>query len=229
MSSVPDFSTLAEAVFNSYPEDAKTLNAWCDQTEADRAQFGEDDVRVQAGEGRVNSLKGLFLRRIAWAGFQQDARFGLRKKTTGQIATRPADGATHSTDALIMQDTGQIIDALTDRKPIWSVKDGDTQPVSDWLKPLPPEGEPVPAPVPVPIPTPTPDPAPAPAPELDLAGVIKLLQDVAANQLALGMQFDALTKAIEEKPIPTVPPIMFPTYSGKIPYLGNVTLTPGAK
>ncbi len=65
--SVPDLSTLAEAVFNSYPEDAKTLNAWCDQTEADRAQFGEDDVRVQAGEGRVNSLKGLFLRRIAWA------------------------------------------------------------------------------------------------------------------------------------------------------------------
>lgn len=157
--SVPDFSTLAESVFNSYPEDVTRLNALCDQCEADRAQFGEDDPRVQAGESKVNNLKGLFTRRIAWACFQQDDRFGLRRKTSGAVATR-ADGVQHSTDALMLHDDGQIVDVMSDRKWSWNATPGDTQPREQWVKPLPPEGDAVPAPTPLPVPVPVPTPEP---------------------------------------------------------------------
>ncbi len=126
-----------------------------------------------------------------------------------------------------MQDTGQIIDALTDRKPIWSVKDGDTQPTSDWLKPLPPEGEPVPAPTPVPVPDPTPAPVPVPVPvpvpPVDLTPILKAL-------VALGQQVDTLQDQIQElaskpDPVVKVPPVTFPKYSGSI-FGVRITLTP---
>lgn len=196
--SVPDLSALAETVFTSYPEDVKTLNAECDQCEADRAAFGEDDERVQAGERRVNNLKGLFTRRIAWACAQHDARFGLRRKTTGAIATRPSDGLTHSTDVLMMQDDGQIIDVMSDRHSSWSVNPGDTQPLDQWVKPLPPEGEPVPAP------TPTPEPTHEPAPDaVSLDAVFAPFvarMDALENRLA----------AIELKPAPEPAPAVMP-------------------
>lgn len=219
--SVPDFSSLAETVFNSYPDDVTRLNALCDQCEADRAAFGEDDPRVQAGESTVNNLKGLFTRRIAWACFQQDDRFGLRKKTSGALATR-SDGVTHSTDALLLHDDGQIVDVMSDRKWSWNATPGDTQPREQWIKPLPPEGEPVPTPTPVPVPIPTPETAPT----VDLLELLTIVREVASNQLALGQQFDALTRAIEEKPVPTVTLPPWPRYIGKIPYLGTVALTP---
>lgn len=143
----PDFSTLAEAVFLSYPEDVAALRKVCDATDELRKQgVSEDDPRVQAGVVDANNRKGQFTRRIAWACYQHDSRLGLRKKTVGGIATRPADGLTHATDVLMMSDDGQIIDVMSDRNVSWGVTAGDRQPRDQWVKPLPPEGEVVPAP-----------------------------------------------------------------------------------
>lgn len=223
---VPDYSTLAEAVFNSYPEDGARLNALCDQCEADRAQFGEDDPRVQAGEQRVNALKGLFLRRIAWACYQQDPRFGLRRKTVGQIATRPTDGLQHSTDVLMLRDGDnprcRVVDTLTDRRPIWSAKEDDTQPVEEWEKPLPPEGETVPAPKPVPAPPPIP---PTPTDTSDLAARVAELEATIKRWIDLnGETVDALSclngrvVKIEQAPAPKPAPFVLP----KLEAVGSV-------
>lgn len=214
--SVPDFSTLAQTVFSSYPEDVTRLNALCDQCEADRAAYGEADPRVQAGESTVNNLKGLFTRRIAWACAQQDPRFGLRRKTSGALATR-GDGVTHSTDALMLKDDGQIVDCMSDRKWSWGVTPGDTQPLDQWIKALPPEGEPVPAPTPVPVPSPIPstEPTPQPAPTVDLDAL-------AARVTALYAALEARVTAIEQRPVSSPPPAELPKLMavGKIHLFG---------
>lgn len=141
----PDYARLAEAVFNSRPDDIVALRAICDRTDALREQVGEDDPRVQAGEHQANELKGMFTRRIAWACAQQDPRIGLRRKESGQHATR-GDGVAHSTDALMLRDTGQICDVMSDRNWSWNANPADTQPLDQWLAAQPEPGD-----VPVPV------------------------------------------------------------------------------
>lgn len=241
MSTVPDLSAVAETVFLSYPEDIATLNALCDQCEADRAAFGEDDERVQAGERRVNNLKGLFTRRIAWACAQQNARFGLRKKTTGAIATRPSDGLTHATDVLLwLEDDSQpgcpVVDVMSDRHSSWSVTPGDTQPRDQWVKALP-EGSSVPVPLPPSIPDPVPTPTPAPTDTSGLVARILQLESrlaevesrQAANDQATVRLVSDLEKriyAVEQRPSSAPVPFVLPPLVaiGKIPFFGTVRL-----
>lgn len=166
----PNFADLAAAVFNARPADVSTLRRLCDETDALRAAKGEDDPGVQAGEVAVNNLKGMFTRRIAWACHQHDPRFGLRRKTSGQLATRPVDGVTHSTDALMLSDSGQIVDAMSDRNWSWGVSPGDTQPIDQWLAPLPEVGDGVPLPDPGPIVL-----TPPPAASADLGPILARL------------------------------------------------------
>lgn len=212
---IPDLSALAETVFKSYPEDVATLNRWCDQTEADRAAFGEDDLRVQAGESKVNNLKGLFTRRIAWACFQHDARFGLRKKTTGAIAKRPTDGLTHATDVLLWHDDGQVIDVMSDRNVSWGITPGDTQPLNDWIKPLPPEGEPIPAPVPVPEPAPEDNDLAARVTKLEAwieadKSILQTMEDSITRGLQRCGSLELRVKDLEQRPVSTPPPFDLP-------------------
>src|SRR5437773_1840083 len=103
---IPNLESVARDTFNSRQADAITLRQLCDQTDALRAQFGEDDARVQDGEQRANAVKGMFTRRIAYAVHQIDPRFGLRRKETGQRAIRPVDGVSLSTDVLLWRDSG---------------------------------------------------------------------------------------------------------------------------
>lgn len=138
--SVPNFANVARATFESFPADIAALRQVCDETDLLRSQVGGDDPRVQAGEVRANNLKGLFTRRIAWACHQLNGGFGLRRKTIGQRATRPVDGLEHSTDVLMWHETGHIVDVMSDRNWSWLQNDADTQPIDQWVLPLPEAG-----------------------------------------------------------------------------------------
>jgi hypothetical protein len=220
MPEIPDLSDLAEQIFNSFPDDVKTLRAVCDATDQLRKDKGEDDPGVQDGEFRANNLKGLFTRRIAWACYQIDARFGLRAKTGGAIATRPADGKTHATDALMWRPTGHIGDVMSDRNVSWGWKDEDKQPLDQWLQPLPEAGVATgPGPVTPPV---TPDP-------VDLGPILARLRaledrpDCSVSLASLG----ARVQKLEEKPDPpAAEPYELPKLVavGKIPFLGTVKL-----
>lgn len=200
---IPNLESVARAVFNAYPADVATLRQVCDETDAFRAQFGEGDPRVQAGEVRANNLKGLFTRRIAWACFQQDARFGLRRKTVGQLATRPSDGLTHATDVLMWKDTGNIVDVMSDRDVSWLQNDADVQPVSEWVAPLPEGVSPAPDPQPVP-----PNPIESEPPPL-LEELTKVIAELAAEVASL-RQAVLSDKAIA-----------FPDYTNR--FIGSIT------
>jgi hypothetical protein len=134
--SLPDESALARSVFESFPVDIAALRAKCDETDALRAQFGEDDPRVQAGEVVVNNMKGQFTRRFAWACAQHDTGWGLLRKTSGALATRPKDGATHATDILMWKGDGSIVDVMSDRNVAWGVS-GEKRAFDQWIAPLP--------------------------------------------------------------------------------------------
>lgn len=150
---VPDYGRVAQQVFDSRPADVVMLRQLCDQTDSLRNQFGADDPRVQDGVERVNAIKGMFTRRIAYAVHQVDQRFGLRRKDIGARAIRPNDGLSLATDVVLWRDTGQVIDVMSDRNPSWGVTPGDVQPIDQWTLPLPELNDaPVPAPVPVPQP-----------------------------------------------------------------------------
>lgn len=196
---VPNFESVARQTFESRPAEIAQLRRICDETDALRAQFGEDDPRVQDGELRANALKGMFARRIAFAVHQIDARFGLRRKESGGRAIRPIDGASLATDVLMLQDTGQIVDVMSDRNASWGVTAGDTQPLNQWVLPLPEVGDqpiPVPTPTPTPVPVPTPVPQPVPSPVVDGA-IVPLLERIIAlqqSQLNAILIIDTTTK-----------------------------------
>lgn len=229
--SIPDYSALAKEIFDSRPDSVAALRQICDETDARRAQFGEDDPLVQNGEARANAFKGMFTRRIAYACYQKDSRFGLRLKTSGAHAVRPNDDLSLATDVLLWKDDGQVIDVMSDRNVSWGIKDGDTQPVTEWIKPLPEVGE---APAPV-VSAPSTDPAPPVEKppvfvQVDLAPVLAALQQQHADNVALGRQLDTLQKQVQEladKPAPvvTVPAMTWPIYRNR--YIG--ALTPEAK
>lgn len=231
--SVPNLFSLAKSVFEAFPADVAELRQTCDETDALRDAKGEDDPGVQAGERKANNLKGLFTRRIAYACSLHDARFGLRRKDIGQHATRPADGVNHSTDALMMRDDGQIIDAMSDRDVTWGVTPGDTQPLDQWLAPLP---EDVPAQPPTPIPAPV-DPPLIP---FDLAARVDVLETQSAAMAehlsnaidALNAQGRALTdyqlrlKQLEDKSNAPGQVFELPKLVavGRVPFIGAIRL-----
>lgn len=187
---VPNLSDVARAVFLSYPSDIAALRQVCDDTDALRARAGAGDPRVLAGEVTANNLKGLFTRRIAWACHQHDARFGLRRKTTGQVATRPSDGLTHSTDALMWRDTGNIVDVMSDRDVSWIQNDADTQPLDQWVEPLP-EGNGSPS---LPVEPPAPPPG---SHDNELADLVAHLEAM-----------ERRIKLLEERPTSELPPLV---------------------
>lgn len=217
--SIPNYSAELRDIFESFPADVALLNRLCDQCEADRAAFGEDDSRVQEGEFKVNNMKGQFTRRFAWAAYQHDKRFGLRRKTAGAIATR-RDGVAHSTDVLMLRDNGQIIDVMSDRHPTWSVADGDTQPVDQWVQPIPEDAS-APVPVPVPVPDTPPVVVDPPAPveeEVTHMDLLNLLD-------ALHRDYQELAGVVRTL-LARGTPVMPKSFVGKIPYFGPITLTP---
>lgn len=185
---VPNYATLARTVFQSFPADIAQLRAWCDETDNIRNQ-NPNDPRVAAGETKVNNLKGLFTRRIAWALWQADPRFGLRAKTIGQIATRPVDGKTHSTDAVMWEPTGNIVDVMSDRDVSWGQDDNDMQPRDQWMRPLVEEGPVQPATQPG---TPTDEPADPPTP----GGFIARVDALEAQLGTLAKHFAGLVDTV---------------------------------
>lgn len=188
---VPNLADVARATFESFPEDVKTLRQVCDETDALRARVGPDDPRVQAGEVRANNLKGLFTRRIAWACHSLHAGFGLRRKTIGQRATRPADGAEHSTDALMWRATGNIVDVMSDRNWSWLQNDADTQPFDQWLEPLAEAGISLPD---------VPDVPPAPGGDAELRARVQSLEATSNAQAALIREvLDRLAAVVEDR------------------------------
>lgn len=177
---IPDLRDVAKRTFDSRPAEIVLLRQICDQTDALRSQFGEDDPRVQEGEVRANNLKGMFTRRIAYAVNQIDPRFGLRFKQSGAHAVRPTDGVSLATDVLLWRDGGQVIDVMSDRNPSWGMTPGDVQPSNQWIQPLPElDDAPVPAPQPLPPPTPAPAPQPTPSAGVDYS---PLLQQILNSQ-----------------------------------------------
>lgn len=73
------------------------------------------------------------------------------------------------------------------------------------------------------------DPPVPPAPVVDLSELIAAVRAVRETVIALGHELDTLKDQIQElvsKPDPTATLPPWPSYSGKIPYLGTVTLTP---
>lgn len=199
---VPNFESLARSVFNLYPADIAALRQVCDETDALRAR-APGDPGVAAGETRANNLKGLFTRRIAWACHQHDIRFGLRRKTAGQLATRPSDGLTHSTDALMWRDTGNIVDVMSDRNVSWLQNDADTQPLDQWVEPLP-EGEGAPSlPVDPTLPPPATD-AELKARVQSLESTVNLQAQMLREQTSRISQLADRVRILEEKPAPEV-------------------------
>lgn len=199
---VPNFESLARSVFNLYPSDIVELRKVCDETDALRAR-APGDPGVAAGETRANNLKGLFTRRIAWACHQHDIRFGLRRKTIGQRATRPADGLEHATDVLMWKDTGHIVDVMSDRNVSWLQNDADTQPLDQWVEPLP-EG--------LGSPTVPAEPSQPPPAVLESELRLKMLEQTSnAQARIIREQTDRITaladrvQALESKPAPEAP------------------------
>lgn len=206
---VPNFESLARSVFNLYPSDIVELRKVCDETDALRAR-APGDPGVAAGETRANNLKGLFTRRIAWACHQHDIRFGLRRKTIGQRATRPADGLEHATDVLMWKDTGHIVDVMSDRNVSWLQNDADTQPLDQWVEPLQ-EG--------LGSPTVPAEPSQPPA-DTELKARVQALEATTTRQAQLireqidnFMRIALRVQALENKPapdVPTQPPLELP-------------------
>lgn len=216
---VPNLSDVASSTFHAYPAEIAALRQVCDETDRLRDSFGEDDPRVQAGEVHANNLKGAFTRKIAWACHQHDPRFGLRRKTTGQLATRPSDGLTHSTDALMWRDTGNIVDVMSDRDVSWIQKDDDTQPLDQWVEPLP-EGTPAPPPVD----PPKPDPPPVVDSQLD-ARVARIEQQLAEQARTNANALKALSDRVQvlvDTPATQPSPFVLPSLEavGKIRMFG---------
>jgi hypothetical protein len=156
MATILNYLGRIQQVFDRFPADVKALIERCDATDKRRDQFGPDDPEVQAGVEFVDNLKGKFTRRFAYELRHIMPEVGLRRKDVGAHATR-ADGVRHATDALMMRSDGKIVDVMRDRGPVWANRDGDFQPVDQWVAPLPEPGD-----QPVPVPGPGTDPGPGP-------------------------------------------------------------------
>jgi hypothetical protein len=171
----------------------------------------------------VSVLKGEMTRRIAWAIFQHDRRWGLRRKPTGTHATRPSDGEPHSTDVVMWKDDGKVVDVMSDRDAGWSSNPDDFQPIDQWLQPLPEGADPGTGTAP------PPQPPPPPPPPVDLTAVLQKLRDldehVAALRDELANQAGEVRREVAElreqvitigsHPV-VLPPMVFPSYSGKV-------------
>lgn len=110
--------------------------------------------------------------------------------------------------------------------------------IAAWVQPMPVPGS-SPAPVPV-EPTPTPPAAPVPAPVLEaIAALGDILGDIHHRLTALETATGEAKRAAQSAEHDarelnaarlagefTPPPVAFPAYSGRVPVLGTVTLTP---
>jgi hypothetical protein len=130
--------------------------------------------------------KARLTRVAAWRLHQQDARWGLVKKTTGN----QVQGL--STDLLMWQSTGEIVDIVTDDggriAVLWGTRPlTDALPLDRWVQPQPEDVTPV-------------EPLPSPVPPVDLSEVLKLLREIRADVALIKPAVDAVRLA-QDRPL----------------------------
>jgi len=153
------------------------------------------------------------VKRVAW--LLRDSGAGLLDKPAGNNCNG------YAVD-IVCYPNGKIRDILGDAGganiPQW--QDGELEVVDPgrYRMALDPGDEPLPSP---PLPTPTPQP-----PSVEVAHLLIALDQLRDGQIALGQQIDTLIQRIDDTPPPQIPAVKFPSYVGRVPYLGTVTLTP---